>query len=312
MRFLRRYGPGPRVHYHTGFIDEPPASGASAQLLRQHLIDAQERTLRYAAGVWRACSTLYGDVLDVGCGLGGGAIFWAQEFGANVTAATIAPSHVKLVAKFAQQAGVESRVRPLLSDALVVPGESCYDAAVAIDSSSSFAPGPWFRRLASMLRPHGHVFIFDCFLGRPEYEEPFNRHWCAQIGTLEEYFTAAREAHFQLESIEDVSLRALNFWTTTLALMRAQVQDCTPKSLEDAKLAESLRVHALVRQGLLEGGLRHVLLGFVKDQREPRSCRSGLGLQQHCEVPSRPSRAMRRAGKTSFHKAGKAVSPETN
>ncbi len=177
---LRRYGPGPRVHYHTGLVDEPPRPGASAEFLRRQLRDAQERTLRYVAGAWRARSTLCGDILDVGCGLGGGAIFWAQEFGANVTAVTIAPSHIKLVAEFAAQAGVESRVRPLLSDALVVPGEGCYDAAVAIDSSSSFPRGPWFNRLATLLRPRGHVFIFDCFLEDPKYEEPplacSNRH----------------------------------------------------------------------------------------------------------------------------------------
>jgi tocopherol O-methyltransferase len=261
---VRRYGPGPRVHYHTGLVDEPPRSSASAQVLRQCLIDAQERTLRYAASVWRARSTLCGDVLDVGCGLGGGAIFWAQEFGANVTAVTIAPSHIELVAAFASRAGVETRVRPLLSDALVVPGERCYDTAVAIDSSSSFPRRSWFDRLAMLLRPQGHVFILDCFLVRPDYEEPFNRHWCAQIGTLEEYSAAAREAHFKLESIKDVSLRALNFWTTTMALMRIQVQDPMLGAFEGAKLAESLRVHALVRQGLSKGGLRHVLLSFVK------------------------------------------------
>jgi tocopherol O-methyltransferase len=265
QEILQRYGPGPRVHYHTGLVDEPPPSGASAQMLRQRLIDAQERTLRYAANIWRARSTLCGDILDVGCGLGGGAIFWAQEFGANVTAVTIAPSHAELVAEFASQAGVQSHLRPLLSDALVVPGEGCYDAAVAIDSSSSFPRRPWFDRLATLLRPRGHVFIFDCFLGRIEYEEPFNRHWYAQIGTLEEYSAAAREAHFKLESIEDVSLRAFNFWTTTLALTRTQVQDRSLSAVAGAKLVESLSVHALVRQGLSKGGLRHVLLSFVKD-----------------------------------------------
>ena len=150
---LQRYGPGPRVHYHTGLIDDPPPSDASGHVLRRRLIDAQEQTLRHAAGAWQARTNLRGDVLDVGCGLGGGAIFWAQEFGANVTAVTIAPSHIKLVADFAAQAGVKSRVRPLLSDALAVPGEGCYDAAVAIDSSSSFPRGPWFDRLATVLRP---------------------------------------------------------------------------------------------------------------------------------------------------------------
>ena len=85
---LERYGPGPRVHYHTGLADEPALPGSSVEGLRQSLVAAQERLLYHAAGIWDAASTLSGDVLDVGCGLGGGAIFWAQEFGAQVTAVT--------------------------------------------------------------------------------------------------------------------------------------------------------------------------------------------------------------------------------
>lgn len=261
---LQRYGPGPRVHYHTGLLDELPPSSASARVLRQRLIDSQERTLRYAAGIWRARSTLCGDILDVGCGLGGGAIFWAQEFGATVTAVTIAPSHLELVVKFAAQAGVESRVQPLLSDALAVPGESCFDAAVAIDSSSSFPREPWFRCLATLLRPHGHVFVFDCFLVRSEYEEPFNRHWCSQIGTIEEYVAAAREAGFTVKMLEDVSLRTVPFWTRTLALLRLEAQDVRLSVPQRRKLEGSLLTHALVRQGLLDGGLRHLLIAFAK------------------------------------------------
>jgi len=68
------------------------------------------------------------------CGLGGGALFWAQEFGAHVTAVTCVPSHLEWVARFAAQARVASQVHPLLCDALEIPGENCFDAAVAVDS----------------------------------------------------------------------------------------------------------------------------------------------------------------------------------
>jgi tocopherol O-methyltransferase len=172
---LQRYGPGPRVHYHTGLVDDlttPP--DLSADKLRQRLVAAQERMLCHAANIWDASSTLRGDVLDVGCGLGGGSIFWAQEFGARVTAVTCVASHVDLVERFASLAGVESRVQPVLCDALAVPGENCFDAAVAVDSSCHLARREWFARLASLLHPGGHVHIADCFLGRPEYEKPFN------------------------------------------------------------------------------------------------------------------------------------------
>ncbi|HTT75860.1 MAG TPA: class I SAM-dependent methyltransferase [Candidatus Binataceae bacterium] len=261
---LDKYGPGPRVHYHTGIMGAPPSPSASASELRSSLLASQEQILLYASTAWNIRMTPFREVLDVGCGLGGGAIFWAQEFGAHVTAVTIAPSHISLVSEFAAQAGVGSLVQPLLSDALTLPGESCFDAAIAIDSSSSFERRPWFHRLSKLLRPDGQVFIFDCYLGKPEYETPFNHHWCAQIGYAEEYISAAQEAGFRLEMIEDVSSQAIHFWDTSIALMLAEAHKCTMRSSKRTKLSNSLSVHALVRRGLCERGLSHTLMSFRK------------------------------------------------
>jgi tocopherol O-methyltransferase len=262
---LRRYGSGPKVHYHTGFMAMPPNERASIQELRSTLAASQERVLEEASVVWQIQMIPFRDVLDVGCGLGGGSIFWAQEFGATVTALTIAPSHLDLVAGFARQAGVESRVRPLLSDALLVPGENCYDAAVAIDSSSSFERGPWFRRLYGILRPAGRVLIFDCFLEKLQYRKAFNKHWCAQIGTVNEYLTEARRAGFRLDTIVDASSQALHFWDTTIAIISAEINERSSRGAELIHLNNSLRVHSLVREGIRNSGLRHMLMSFVKE-----------------------------------------------
>jgi len=261
---LRRFGPGPRVHYRTGFVDGPIKTTTIAEL-RSQLVAGQERVLYHAGEFWDLRSVAFRDVLDVGCGLGGGAIFWAQEFGAHVTAATIAPSHVELVGKFAAQAGVESLVRPILCDALTVPGENCFDAALALDSSDTFPRAPWFGRLAALLRPHGHVFIYDCFLENPEYAEPINRHWCAQIGTFRDYADAAREAGFRLERFEDVSHRTREFWTLTIALYEAERREGILNAWDRARFQEALEVHGLMRRGLYDGGLRYALVSFIKD-----------------------------------------------
>ena len=61
--------------------------------------------------VWDASESLTGEILDVGCGLGGGSIFWAQEFGARVTAVTCVPFHAGHVARFAVEAGVRGADR---------------------------------------------------------------------------------------------------------------------------------------------------------------------------------------------------------
>jgi cyclopropane fatty-acyl-phospholipid synthase-like methyltransferase len=261
---IRRYGPGPRVHYHAGLIDEQPQPTASTQVLRQRLVAAQELMMYHAAEVWRAESAMRGEILDVGCGLGGGAIFWAQEFGARVTAVTFVASHANWVSRFATQAGVESQVRPLVCDALEVPGRSSFDAVVAVDSSGYLSRGPWFRRVSSLLRPAGRVLILDCFLASPEYEEPFNRHWCTHIGTIDEYLAAASRAGLRVEVTEDLSRRTKHFWTTTLAMLEAEAGEKPQSSNETPQRETSIRMHKLVRQGLVDGGLTYALLSFSK------------------------------------------------
>lgn len=261
---LRRYGPGPRLHYHTGIVDEVVPLDVSQPTLQRGIAAAQERLLHYAAQVWHAPSTLSGDVVDVGCGLGGGSIFWAQEFGAQVTAVTCVPSHVEWVAHFARQAGVADRVNPLLCDALEIPGQSCFDAAVAVDSSCHMPREALFSRLASLLRPGGRVFLTDLFLVRPAYAELFNRHWHVQIGTIEEYQTAARLAGLRAVSTEDISQRVQYFWAMTYSLIQAEAQGKKLTHSEAAKFNEALQTHDQVRQGLANGGYRYALMSFRK------------------------------------------------
>jgi tocopherol O-methyltransferase len=264
---LRRYGPGPRVHYHTGLVDDLTTKDGAPRDLRRRLVTAQERTLQHAAEVWNASSNLCGEVLDVGCGLGGGAIFWAQEFGARVTALTCVESHLEWVSRFAAEAGVTSLVQPLLCDALAVPGENCFDAAVAVDSSCHLVRKVWFHQLASLLRPGGSVFISDCFLARPEYEDPFNSYWHTSIGSIDEYDAAASESGLRRESLEDISPRAEHFWTLTLALIEAEALEQHADQVEAIRLESSRRAHSVVRQGLRDGGLRYALMSFTKEHR---------------------------------------------
>ena len=272
---LRRYGPGPRVHYHTGLVDDAPPEGASITLLRRALVDGQELMLRHAAEVWDASNSLRGEILDVGCGLGGGSIFWAEEFGAQVTAVTCVPSHADHVARFAAEAGVEQQVEPLLCDATEVPGENRFDAAVAMDSSGYLPRRDWLNRMASLLRPGGSVFIVDCFLEDPKYADLFNSHWHTRIGTIDEYFAAARESGLQTGSVVDVTDRTVHFWTTTLALIDAEF--ATAEGAGAGRYAASFKAHRLVRDGLCGGGLRYAMLSFSKTVRRKARGAAGVG-----------------------------------
>ena len=173
---LERYGPGPRVHYHTGLVDDSPRKKAPIPELRRALVGGQELMLRHAADVWDASEeSLDGEILDVGCGLGGGSIFWAEKFGAQVTAVTCVPSHAEYVARFAAEAGVEQQIETLVCDATEVPGENRFDAAVAVDSSGYLPRRDWLDRVASLLWPGGSLFIIDLLPRRPQIRGPFQQ-----------------------------------------------------------------------------------------------------------------------------------------
>ncbi len=259
---LQRYGPGPRVHYHTGLVNDPPPANAPIPVLRERLVAGQELMLWQAADVWNASSRLSGQVLDVGCGLGGGAIFWAQEFGAQVTAVTCVPSHAGWVSRFAAEAGVGTRIEPLVRDAAELPGENRFDAAVAVDSSGYLPRRDWLNRMCSLLRPGGSLFIIDCFLEDLKYADLFNSHWHTRIGTLDEYFAAAHDSGLRAGTIVDVTDRTVHFWTTTLALIDAE--SATAEGAAAGRHAASFKAHRLVRDGLSDGGLRYAMLSFSK------------------------------------------------
>jgi tocopherol O-methyltransferase len=262
---LARYGPGPRVHYHTGLVREAPPSSATTSELRRVLVDGQVRMLERAADAWDAPRRLTGEILDVGCGLGGGSIFWAEEFGAKVTALTCVPSHADFVTKFAEKAGVGRQVTIQVCDAAEFPGRECFDAVIAVDSSGYLPRRRWLGRMASLLRPGGSVHIVDCFLEDARYAELFNSHWHTRIGTTEEYKEAAHESGLEEEAVVDVTEETVHFWTTTLALINAE-------ALNPDAVAASAKAHSLVRDGLANGGLRYSILSFAnRAKRRPRA-----------------------------------------
>jgi SAM-dependent methyltransferase len=255
---LRRYGPGPRVHYHTGLVDSLPAPGLPAEALRVLIHEAQEALLRelaLAVGGWHEGRR----VLDVGCGLGGGSLYWAMEYGAKVTAITIAPSHVPWVRRFALSTGMASRVSVRLCDALEVPGQQCFDLAVAVESSCYLPRREWFRRLHTLLRPGGKVAIADCFLGRADLAAPFDRYWRTRIGSVEEYLRAASAEGLELELHQDLSQRAVSFWALTMDLLTRE-RDQQPSGQRTEDHGVSQREHLRLMQGLIDGGLHHSLL----------------------------------------------------
>lgn len=274
---LRKYGPGPRVHFHLGLdtdiaVPRAPRVGTTVGTIvgttartedyRRALVTAQERLVGHAARIWEAPRHLSGEVLDVGCGLGGGSLFWAQEIGARVTGLTIAPAHLPYIARFAAAVGVSDRVTAVLSDAAAYSRSEPFDAAVALESSCYLPREAWFANLGRLIRPGGYVFIEDTFLGHPAAAAPFDEYWKTRVGPVAEYVAAARKAGFSLESQVDFTAASTSFWSTSIDWSRAALEERNVDPAEETRLRRSIEWQARFKEMWEERAIVCQMLAF--------------------------------------------------
>ncbi|MGW7414217.1 SAM-dependent methyltransferase [Streptomyces sp. NPDC054863] len=222
---LHKYGPGPRTHFHIGMFGsgEHPQTTVSQRVLKQRIRDSQEAVLAHAAKSWGVLGAPPLTMLDVGCGLGGGSLYWAQEHGARVTALTVTGEHIPVINDFVRQAGAQKQVTAVQGDVHAWEEEGLYDAAVAIESSGYMDRERMFSVVARALRPGGWFGIQEHFLCRPEWTDFIDGYYKTRLGCLTEYIAAARAAGFELEADEDITDRVAEFWVQSMAWTTAEL-----------------------------------------------------------------------------------------
>lgn len=262
---IDRYGPGPRVHYHIGlFENDRSARGATTEQVRAGIVQAQERLLDRAASVWDAGTAFAGDLLDIGCGLGGGAIYWAQHFPVRVTALTNVAEHAEVVRGFAAAAGVADRVRTLVTDVSDLVSAVRYGAAVAVESSCYMPRLRLFQRVAAVLKPGGVFGIEDIFLVQPAWRMIFDTYWKSSIGTVQQYRDAAARAGLVLEQDVDVTADTSEFWHRSIAWARATLAGSDVSAADRERLTRSINWHRQYLRGWREGAYQVHILRFRK------------------------------------------------
>ncbi len=260
---LKKYGPGPRIHFHVGLLDKPPAfSLHDPQHHRSSLVAAQDALMHLAAKRWDAQNCLTGKVLDVGCGLGGGSLFWAQEFHSQVTGITIAAAHIPLINELAHQAGVAHLVHPVLADACTFHSPQPFDAAVAFEASCYLPRYAWFERLARLIRPGGVVCIEEPFSERGDYRVMFDRYWRTHIGSVQEYADAAATAGFALEQNDDLTGQTAEFWRHSIAWSESVLATEQLEEGESGRLLSSIQQHEYFYNAWKQRGIEIRLLKF--------------------------------------------------
>ncbi|MEV6237512.1 methyltransferase domain-containing protein [Lentzea sp. NPDC051838] len=269
-KLVRKYGPGPRIHYHVGYYpsSETPlhAADATPESIRSSIRVHQEGLLQYGAKIWGAEHRLSGKVLDVGCGLGGGSLFWAQEYGADVTAITNAPEHPQFINGFARECGVDGKVRTLVCDANhLTVDDGPYDAAVAIESSGYFNRPQWFERLSHVIRPGGSVCIEEVFTTRPGGADVWAEYFYCKPVSVGDYAKAAKAAGFELVDEVDATAETAPFWDESAAWTRAVLDsDNGLSAVERRNMRISLLANEAQGAEWRAGGLSLSFLRFEK------------------------------------------------
>jgi cyclopropane fatty-acyl-phospholipid synthase-like methyltransferase len=108
-------------------------------------------------------------VLDAGCGIGGSAIFLAQQKGCKVTGITLSKKQVRSAERYAAEKGVDHLVDFAQLD-FTQTGffSNHFDAVWAIESMQTASDKAlFFQEISRILKPGGRLLIADCFKSYP-------------------------------------------------------------------------------------------------------------------------------------------------
>ncbi len=197
-------------HIHHGVWDRD----RSVPDAQRALIDRLVTEARLAPGA---------RVLDVGCGLGGTALYLAARYGCDVTGITISPVQRHWAAATARIRGLGRRTRFLAVNAERVsfPDER-FDLVLSIECTEHFFDKQrFFRRCAGWLRPNGAVGICawlaaedaaQCDERRRLIEHVCDAFLCPSLGSASDYRCWLSAAGLRVESVTLLGPHVARTW----------------------------------------------------------------------------------------------------
>jgi tocopherol O-methyltransferase len=166
-------------------------------------------------------------ILDVGCGLGGTAIYLHKKLGARVTGVTISPRQIQIGNELALNRGAD--VRLLLMDAENLTLDRPFDVVWSVEAISHLSRrADCFRSMARLLKAGGKLVIADWFQSNTatlkqerEFLHPIEQ--AMLVPKLESpsiYMKYVTGAGLNVIEFEDLSTRVQKTWDLAIDLIK--------------------------------------------------------------------------------------------
>jgi tocopherol O-methyltransferase len=194
-------------------------------------------------------------VLDVGCGLGGSAMWLASNLGCSVVGLTISPVQAKMARKAVHQASLDARIQIEEQDANRLELDRIFDVLWVIECSEHLSDKESFMRFArSALRPGGVLAMCAWLAGedlgsaerRQLVRDVCEGMLCPSLGERAEYESWMRRAGFSDIRFRDITRHVEKTWDlcrgiTQRPTVQAILRSAEPQTRRFVASFESIR-----------------------------------------------------------------------
>jgi tocopherol O-methyltransferase len=235
---------------------------------RETVAEATDKLVEFLAE--RCGATPGARLLDVGCGLGGSAIWLSQKIGCRVTGINLSPVQIAMAEEAAR--GLENKPRFLLADANELSIEGRFDIIWATESLSHLdRRDNFFRRASELLVMGGRICIADWLKDGdlPDHESyirPIEEGMLVLLPDLSEYKRHIDANHLRLLYYEDLSAKVAKTWDigSKLIMNRSLWRLAHERGTEFVSFLKSFRA---MRRGFKAGALRYAAMVIEKPKR---------------------------------------------